>query len=117
MSTVKLTWHGDAIAKRIDEAQRLGIDETTLACQDPAMSRVRVKTGNLRRSIPRGHQPARREGGKWVGRWGSADVNYALWQEIGTARMSAQPYLRPAAEIQYPKLAERIKKFFAKGGG
>ena len=113
--SVQLTWYGDRIKKRIDEAQRLGIDETTLACQDPAMSRVRVRTGNLRRSIPRGHQAARREGGRWVGRWGSADVSYALWQEIGTARMSAQPYLRPAAQIEYPKLAGRIKKLFARG--
>jgi HK97 gp10 family phage protein len=113
--SVKLTWYGDKIKKRIEEAQRLGIDETTLACQDPAMSRVRVRTGNLRRSIPRGHQAARREGGRWVGRWGSADVSYALWQEIGTARMSAQPYLRPAAQIQYPRLAGRIRAFFARG--
>lgn len=117
MSTVKLTWHGDQIKKRIEEAQRLGIDETMLACQDPAMSRVRVKTGNLRRSIPRGHQPARREGGKWVGRWGSADVNYALWQEIKTfSQAGHRPYLRPAAEIEYPKLAGRIKRFFERGG-
>ena len=112
---IKLTWYGDKIKQRLEEAQRLGIDETTLACQDPAMSRVRVRTGNLRRSIPRGHQAARREGGGWVGRWGSADVSYALWQEIGTARMSAQPYLRPAAQIQYPRLAGRIRAFFARG--
>jgi len=29
--------------------------------------------------------------------------------------MSAQPYLRPAAQIEYPKLAGRIKKLFARG--
>ena len=45
-----------------------------------------------------------------VGLWGSFDVNYAIYVEMGTGRMRAQPYLRPAADHQYPMLAERIKR-------
>lgn len=114
MSTVKLTWHGDAIRKRLDDAQRLGIDTTTGAAVIPAKQFVRVKTRILQGSIK--SRQAVKEGGRWVGRWGSFKVNYALFQEIGTAHMSAQPYLRPAAAIEYPRLAGRIRAFFARGG-
>jgi hypothetical protein len=114
VSTVELTWHGDAIKKRLDDAQRLGIDTTTAAAVTPAKRLVRVKTRILQGSIQ--SRQAVKEGGHWVGHWGSFNVNYALWQELGTAHMSAQPYLRPAAEIEYPKLGGRIKAFFARGG-
>ena len=113
MSVKIIEWHGDKLLKRLAEAQRLGIDTTTAAAVAPAKRFVRVKTRILQGSIQT--RQAVREGGRWVGRWGSFDVNYALWQEIGTARMSAQPYLRPAAEIEYPKLAGRIEALFKRG--
>jgi len=113
VSTVKLTWHGDAIKRRLDEAQRLGIDTTTAATVTPAKQFVRIKTRILQGSIQT--RQAVKEGGHWVGRWGSFDVNYALWQEIRTfSQAGHRPYLRPAAEIEYPKLAGRIQKLFAK---
>jgi hypothetical protein len=115
VSTVKLTWHGDAIKKRLDDAQRLGIDTTTAAAVTPAKQFVRVKTRILQGSIQ--SRQAVKEGGRWVGRWGSFNVNYALWQEIKAfSHAGYRPYLRPAAEIEYPKLAGRIKAYFARGG-
>lgn len=109
----KLTWHGDAIKQRLQEAQRLAIDETTASCVGPAKDRVRVKTRILQGSIQ--FRPATREGSRTVGRWGSFDVNYALWQEITTfAHAGHQPYLRPAAEEEYPKLAARVKARFGR---
>jgi predicted transcriptional regulator len=117
--SVRLTWYGDKIKERLDEAQRLGIDETMLACVAPAQARVRVKSGILQGSLAadKGMEVAHKEGGRWVGRWGSFNVNYALWQEIKTfSHVGHQPYLRPAAEIQYPTLAKRIEKFWKRGG-
>ncbi len=111
MSRPGLTWNGDALKKRLSEAQRLAIDETTASCIEPAKDRVRVKTRILQGSIQ--FRQAVREAGRWVGRWGSWDVNYALWQEIITFRIAGhQPFLRPAAEQEYPKLAERVKAHF-----
>lgn len=55
-----------------------------------------VRTGRLRSSIlplpVRTNQQGRRSGGIW------AQAPYALWVEIGTRRMAAQPYLRPALD-------------------
>jgi hypothetical protein len=106
-----LTWRGDAIKKRVQEAQRLAIDETTASCVEPAKNAVRIKTHILQGSIK--FRPAQRDGSRTIGRWGSFDKNYALWQEILTfAHAGHQPYLRPAAAEEYPKLAERVKAYF-----
>lgn len=114
MSVKIVEWHGDKILKRLEEAQRLGIDTTTAAAVTPAKKFVRVKTRILQGSIQT--RQAVKEGKQWVGRWGSFDVNYALWQEIKTfSQAGHRPYLRPAAEIEYPKLAGRIKALFARG--
>ena len=43
-----------------------------------------------------------------AGRWGSFDVNYALVQEI-LPEPRGRPYLRPAADQEYPKLKARLK--------
>lgn len=106
-----LTWNGNEIKAKLQEAQRLAIDETTHACVTPAKNRVRRISGTLQGSIQA--RPARREGSRTVGRWGSFDVNYALWQEIITfSRAGHQPYLRPAAEEEYPKLAARVRAYY-----
>lgn len=106
----KLDWRGDKIKEIVAEASRLGVDETTAAAVTPAKEKVRVRTRLLQGSIQ--FRPAERRGNRIVGSFGSYDVNYALWQEIGTSRMSAQPYLRPAADQEFPKLSERIKRYY-----
>ncbi len=150
MSTVKLTWHGAAILKRLEQAQQNGIDKTTADCVNhsmaltnrsagggrtyrkgasrvfyqasaPGEAPVRV-TGILQGNIKM--QAATKQGGKIVGLWGAGQgglagggsPGYALYLEVGTAHIAKRPYLRPSAEIQYPLLAGRIQKFFAKGG-
>lgn len=113
MSGSRLEWHGDAIKRRLSQAQQLGIDTTTAACVAPAKVRVRVKTRILQGSIQ--FRGAVREGGRWVGRWGSFDVNYAFDQETKTySQAGHQPYLRPTAAEEYPQLAGRIRRFFEK---
>jgi len=39
-------------------------------------------------------------------------VNYAIYQELGTSKMAAHPFLVPAMEQNYDKLVERIAKVF-----
>jgi HK97 gp10 family phage protein len=38
-----------------------------------------------------------------------ADAPYALFVELGTSRMRAQPFLRPAIDKIAPKLTERLR--------
>jgi hypothetical protein len=101
------SWHGDDIKRDVERASIRGVDQTMAKCVTSAKGRVRVKTATLQGSLR--FQPAVSFGVGVRGTWGSFDVNYALWQEIGTAVMSAQPYLRPAADAEYPQLKRRIQ--------
>lgn len=92
-------WNGEKIEKKILDACKKGIDEVTGACIMDAKLRVPVRTGRLRSSI-RKMKP---------GFWGS-DVEYAIFVEVGTHKMSAQSYLRSAADKNYPQLIDLIKK-------
>lgn len=38
------------------------------------------------------------------------DVEYAAFQEFGTSRMMAQPFLGPAAREEQPKFLKRVEK-------
>tara|TARA_Y100000310_G_C20633982_1_gene790190 strand:- start:550 stop:885 length:336 start_codon:yes stop_codon:yes gene_type:complete len=101
-------WHGKELEQRVTGAAREAIDDTMARCVDAAKRRVPVKTTTLQGSIQM--RPARVEGRKVVGLWGSFTVRYAIYVEMGTGRMSARPYLRPAADHHYPLLRERINK-------
>lgn len=60
-----------------------------------AKRRAPYKTGNLRRSIhPRLVSAGASSAEALVG----TNVEYAIYQELGTRRMAANPYLRPALE-------------------
>lgn len=110
-SKVRLDWKGDDVHKRMLRAAANGIDRTLAPCVNDAKGLVRVKTATLQGSIR--FEPAEIHGTRISGLWGSFDVNYALWQEIGTHRMSAKPYLRPAADRNYGQLAANIRREFA----
>ena len=64
--------------------------------QGSAMRLAPVDTGTLKGSI--NWETNEVEGDNIVGIVGS-NVEYALYQELGTSRMSAQPYLMPALHI------------------
>lgn len=66
----------------------------TIRVERRAKQLAPVDTGRLRSSIT--HETGR-EGGELVGRVGT-NVDYAPHQELGTSRMAAQPYLRPALD-------------------
>lgn len=77
-----------------------------------------TRTSDLERSI-RITGPAKRDRGAVAGRWGSKGVIYARRIELGfqgkdaagrVVDAPAYPYLRPAAQAEYPKLAKRIRR-------
>ncbi len=69
-----------------------------------ARQRAPVDTGALRHSIQ-----VAPESGQLQLRV-EATVDYAAYVEMGTARMAAQPYLRPAMLAEKPRLEAAVKR-------
>jgi HK97 gp10 family phage protein len=100
-------WKGEAVRALVRGAVSAGLEEVASLAVIDAKSNAPFEFGTLQGSI-------RHDGVKGAPRaeitWGSFDVNYALYQELGTQRMAARPYLRPAADRNYPKLGPSIRK-------
>ena len=132
-----IKWYGEAIKRKVEQAQRQGINATMAACLREAKSRVPVRTGLLQGSLRM--VPAKKMGDKIYGLWGSFQVRYAADVEFGTKPHVIEPvnkkalywagaphpvkrvhhpgtrphpYIIPAAEKEYPLLAMRIKMAF-----
>ena len=113
-----LEWKGKEVEDRLVKALIGGVDET-MSCASihaknhhPWSNRTGILEGSIR-PIVQAHE----QGGNVVGIWGSVDVKYAVYLELGTVKMRAFPYLRPAADVEYANLKERIRKRFEKKGG
>jgi len=108
-------WYGDKVASKMQKATAFGIDQTLAACVVNAKGNYYQGHG-LRTSTLQGSVQARpaeiRSTGDVVGYWGSFDVDYAIYIEKGTGRIQAQRQLQNAADEEYPKLAERIRRRF-----
>lgn len=104
----RLDWRGGRIPPNIERATRDGIDDTLAEAVRVAKPLTPVLTGTAQGSIR--FQPARKEGRRIVGRWGSFDVNYFIWLEIGARGRSGHHMLRRGADQAYPKLAENIRR-------
>lgn len=109
-----LDWQGREVEARLDRAIREGINATMAAAVISAKSNHlwRNRTGTLERSIQVAEYARDVGGGVISGRWGSLDVLYAWYLEFGTSRAAAYPFLRPAADHEYPKLHQRIQRAY-----
>ena len=105
---VSINWKGPEVRRRVVEATKESIDETMGDCVEEAQPNTPVDTGNLRRS-ERIIESATEKNGVIAGLWGSADVDYAIHVEIGTATREGVFMLTNAANSQYPTLPGRIK--------
>lgn len=111
-----LNWNGPAVSATVKKETRAAMDETLLAAVTAARSFVAIDTGALYADITVTSRPGqgRDQGGRYSsgmqGSFGAPNIPYAIWQEIGTAKMPAHPYLRPAAELEFPRLAGRLQR-------
>lgn len=107
---VRLSWNGPQIEKAIREAARAELKATLEYGVFLAKQVVPVDTGELRDSIK-----ATKLVGNQYGVKGEieATAGHALYVELGTVKMRAQPYLRPAADVAFrnfpKKLAARVQ--------
>ena len=104
-----LEWHGDKIGGKFKVASRKAIDVVTALCVVPAKAATPVITGTAQGSIMA--RPAEIIGKRVRGFWGSFDVNYFIWLEIGARGRSGIHMLRRAADRFYPTLAGHIRGF------
>lgn len=106
---VKIDWRGDELKQKTQNATRLGLEACAAAMVAPAMAATPVKTGTARGSIS--FRPAERRGNTWVVLFGSFDVSYFIWLEIGHRSYPAQRMLQNAIDGEWPNLAGRIRGF------
>ena len=114
----KVTWHGDEIAAKFIAASKLAVDQTTAAAVVHAKDHHEFQniSGTLEGSLQM--RPAELQGSQVVGQWGSMDVLYAAFQElmagetgfgITRSQQGGHPFLRPAADAEYPNLMARLR--------
>lgn len=120
-------WKGGAIVAKLRRAQITAVNTTMAAAvlhakqnHGPgahASGRFETQTASLERSI-RIVKAAKRIVGGAIGTWGSTDTVYARRIELGfqgkdsagrVVDAPAFPFLIPAAQVEYPKLAGRIR--------
>jgi hypothetical protein len=110
LSDFKIDWKGDMVDKKVREAVAWGIDSVMADCVVTAKSEHNWKnqTTVLQGSLMM--QPAKDQGDAIIGLWGSFDVEYARWLELGTRFIPKGKYtwLVPASDKHYPSLSHRI---------
>ena len=102
---VKVTDNSGEILEAAFDAWAAGLEAIGLVAEGYAKENCPVDTGRLRNSIS--HQAD--DGAVYIG----TNVEYAPYVELGTSKMAARPYLRPAAENhgdEYRALMEEAMK-------
>ena len=89
----------------LPDAEEAKMKRIVLQIERDAKKKAPVDTGNLRGSIA--SRVIRNTDGEVTGVVGS-NVKYAPFQEFGTSKMEAQPYLRPAVEENREKIRELL---------
>ncbi len=105
MSVTFISHCPDAL-KGMDKAKAQALEIIGGKAEGYAKKLCPVDTGNLRNSITHARMD---ENTEVIG----TNVEYAPYVELGTVRMSARPYLRPAAENhgpEYKAIAESCMK-------
>jgi phage gpG-like protein len=134
---MSVKWYGKKVSAKVRAAQIEGINITMAKAVTHAKRNHpwNNRTATLEGSIAIA-EPASETANGARGVWGSRDVAYARIHELGgvikpvrakalffraadgsfvvtkQVRMPARPYLRPAADKEYPSLARRIAKAY-----
>ena len=109
----------DRMGGNVLDALEKATKQTSLAAQADARDNAPVDTGNLKQSISTEHERSIEAATSTV----HTNVEYALYQEMGTVNMAAHPYMMPALNANkstFEQLARKELKTAIKrtaGGG
>ena len=109
----ELKWYGDEIAAEIERATVEGLEAVAADFVRTAHPLTPIFQGFLRRST-RWDAVKRHVGGSMSIEMGSFDIEYAEYQERGTARMPGKFFYQSAANTTWPKIGARIKSAMRK---
>ena len=104
MATVK--WYEDKIITQVNTALQKAMMQAVLMVEADAKKLVPVDTGRLRADIT--HEVREIVNGVIQGKVG-VSVKYGKFIALGTSKMPAQPYLRPALEKNWPEIVRMIR--------
>jgi HK97 gp10 family phage protein len=100
---VKITDNSEEIKSEMAKAVDLALTAIGMKAEEYAKLLCPVDTGRLRNSITYDIE----ESDVYIG----TNVEYAPYVELGTSKMTAKPFLKPAAEDHAETYKEIIKKF------
>lgn len=86
----KFTDNSDAVRSAVESRIQVALEAVGLTCERKAKELAPVDTGNLRNSLTHLVDDTT----VYIG----TNVEYGKYQELGTYKMKAQPFLRPAVE-------------------
>lgn len=114
MSWAKIDPIGRAFERKVQAAMLRAVNDTTTAAAISAKQNHgwSNRTGTLEGSYR--FEPAEVVSTDHVrGRFGSFDVKYAIFLELGTRYIRADYTLRRAADAEFPKVGERLRRQLA----
>lgn len=101
----------DTFVQKLQAKVERAIDAAALRCEAGAKKNCPVDTGRLRSSIHGGYPVIGGMGNTYTySRTVGTNVNYAWYVELGTYKMSAQPFLMPGFLIAVAKLQQQYSK-------
>lgn len=103
----RLTWRGSEVKNALDSAIQDVMDATAAEAKAEAQALCPVDTGLLRSSIFA--EVDARGGSSRRTLVLGANAPYALFVELGTSKMRAQPFIRPAIDRTAPRLTQNLR--------
>ncbi len=105
-TSVKFTSHATERLQEINQQIEKGMTKACVLVERDAKKNAPIDTGRLRNSITHRLET---ETGQIIGIVGT-NVEYASFQEFGTSKMAAQPFLFPALEANRDKIKDTLKE-------
>lgn len=111
-SRARLDWNGDKLIARVRRAATASVNETVDAAADDARASHEWvnRSGQLEEEIVTEHAVATDPNP--TARFGTTRRRgfYGLFHEIGTTNEFERPFLRPAADREFPTLVVKIRR-------
>ena len=105
----KVNLKSDEVRKKVEDAVRKSLKDTTAAIANDAIKGSPVLTGNNRRSIQYEVGPGAAIAKEDLTAAIYSTSGYGGYIETGTVNMPARPYLKPAYDKNIKQLTEGIK--------